>query len=63
MGYIFVSLNVSGCILASQEKNIHSFSHFKPEIIICDNEIELINTFIQMVNDFDPEIICGYEVN
>lgn len=44
-------------------KSIHNFSHFKPEIIICDNEIELVNTFIKMVNELDPEIICGYEVN
>lgn len=44
-------------------KNFHNFSHFKSEITICDDEIKLINTFIQIVNDLDPEIICGYEVN
>lgn len=42
--------------------NLNGFSHFKSEITICNDEIELINTFIQLVNNWDPEIICGYEV-
>lgn len=42
---------------------INGFSHFNSEIIICNNEVELINTFIKLVNDCDPDIICGYEVN
>lgn len=43
--------------------NLTEFSHFKPEVTICNDEIELVNKFIQFVNDWDPEIICGYEVS
>lgn len=41
---------------------LNGFSHFKTKITFCNDEIELINTFIQFVNNWDPEIICGYEV-
>ncbi|VVC26026.1 Hypothetical protein CINCED_3A006758 [Cinara cedri] len=52
-----------GCILTSpMNQYLNGFSHFKSEITICNDEIELINTFIQLVNDWDPEIICGYEI-
>lgn len=47
----------------NQENNLNGFSHFKSEIIVCNCESELVNTFIQIVNNLDPEIICGYEVN
>lgn len=43
--------------------NLTEFSYFKPEVIICNDEAELVNTFIQFVNNWDPEIICGYEVS
>lgn len=41
----------------------NGFSNFKPEIIVCNDEIELVNTFFQLVNNWDPEVICGYEVS
>jgi len=43
--------------------NFNGFSNFKPEIIVCNDEIELVNTFFQLVNNWDPEVICGYEVS
>lgn len=50
-------------MLVSKINYLTGFSHFKPEIILCHDEIHLINTFIQTVNNLDPEIICGYEVS
>lgn len=47
----------------SQMNYLNGFSHFNSKIIICNNEVELVNKFIKLVNDYDPEIICGYEVN
>lgn len=44
-------------------ENLTEFSYFKPEVIICNDEAELVNTFIQFVINWDPEIICGYEVS
>lgn len=58
-----VNLNVLGCMLVNKINYLTGFSHFKPEIIFCHDEIHLINTFIQTVNNLDPEIICGYEVS
>jgi len=43
--------------------NFNGFSNFKPQITVCNDEIELVNTFFQLVNNWDPEIICGYEVS
>lgn len=43
--------------------NYNDFSNFEPEIIVCNDEIELVNIFFQLVNNWDPEIICGYEVS
>lgn len=42
---------------------LNGYSHFKPEVIICNDETELVNKFIQFVNNWDPEVICGYEVS
>lgn len=56
-------MNVSGCLMVSQINYLNGFSHFKSEIVVCDNETELVNKFIQIVNSLDPEIICGYEVS
>lgn len=60
---MYVYTNISGCFLVSQMNNWAEFSHFKPEVIICNDEAELVNAFIQFVNNWDPEIICGYEVS
>lgn len=49
--------------MISESNYLSGFSHFKPEIIVCNNEMELINKFIEMVINLDPEIICGYEVS
>lgn len=54
---------VLGFVMVSHSNYLNGYSHFKPEVIICNDEIELVNTFIQLVNSWDPEIICGYEVN
>jgi len=60
----YLHLNLSGSILVNQIKNNYNgFSNFKPKIIVCNDEIELINTFFQLVNNWDPEVICGYEVS
>ncbi|XP_001949189.2 DNA polymerase zeta catalytic subunit [Acyrthosiphon pisum] len=53
----------TGSILVNQiNNNFNGFSNFKPEIIVCNDEIELVNTFFQLVNNWDPEVICGYEM-
>lgn len=53
-----------GCILVSQMNNyLTGFSNFKSKIMFCDSEVDLVNAFIQLVNNWDPEVICGYEVN
>lgn len=53
-----------GCILVSQMNNyLTGFSHFNSEVIFCNDESELLNIFIQLVNNCDPEVICGYEVS
>jgi len=41
----------------------NGFSNFKSQITVCNDEIELVNTFFQLVNNWDPEVICGYEVS
>jgi len=57
-------LNLLGSILVNQiNNNYNGFPNFKPEIIVCNDEIELVNTFFQLVNNWDPEVICGYEVS
>lgn len=59
----YLHLNLSGSILVNQiNNNFNGFSNFKPEIIVCNDEIELVNTFFQLVINWDPEVICGYEV-
>ncbi|XP_026812686.1 DNA polymerase zeta catalytic subunit isoform X2 [Rhopalosiphum maidis] len=53
----------TGSILVNQINNkFNGFSNFKPQITVCNDEIELVNTFFQLVNNWDPEIICGYEI-
>lgn len=54
---------ILGCILVTQINYLNGVTHLKPEITICNNEIDLLDTFIQLVNNWDPEIICGYEVS
>lgn len=53
----------TGSILVNQiNNNFNGFSNLKPQITVCNDEIELVNTFFQLVNNWDPEIICGYEI-
>uniref|UniRef100_A0A2H8TGZ7 DNA polymerase n=1 Tax=Melanaphis sacchari TaxID=742174 RepID=A0A2H8TGZ7_9HEMI len=68
-GIFYTIFNVSenslrtGSILVNQiNNNFNGFSNFKPQITICNDEIELVNTFFQLVNNLDPEVICGYEI-
>ncbi|XP_060837644.1 DNA polymerase zeta catalytic subunit isoform X2 [Rhopalosiphum padi] len=53
----------TGSILVNQINNkFNGFSNFKSQITVCNDEIELVNTFFQLVNNWDPEVICGYEI-
>ncbi|XP_050053975.1 DNA polymerase zeta catalytic subunit isoform X2 [Aphis gossypii] len=68
-GIFYTIFNISdnslktGSILVNQiNNNFNGFSNFKPQITVCNDEIELVNTFFQLVNNWDPEIICGYEI-
>lgn len=39
--------------------------HFeKPEYVLCfENEVEMLNKFIEIIRTFDPDLIIGYNIN
>ncbi|XP_050435853.1 DNA polymerase zeta catalytic subunit isoform X2 [Adelges cooleyi] len=54
--------STTGFILVDDKNHSNDLSHFKSQIIVCHNEEEMLDRFIQIVIDWDPEILCGYEI-
>ncbi|XP_050532925.1 DNA polymerase zeta catalytic subunit [Daktulosphaira vitifoliae] len=58
----FDKTSTTGCILVDERIYSNDLSHFKSKIILCHTEDDLLDKFIEIVNNWDPDIICGYEI-
>jgi len=47
-----------------KEKVVLLSKHFRGEKVIgCDNETEMLKKFVEIIEDYDPDIITGYNIN